>query len=52
MTFRRVDDTVILLGRVQARAAAVELDEDALWVWKFRDGLIASIQTFRARGGG
>jgi PAS domain S-box-containing protein len=47
ITFRHVEDRVIMFGRVRARAAGVEIQEDALWIWKFRDGLIASVQTFR-----
>jgi ketosteroid isomerase-like protein len=47
ITFRHVGDTVIVFGRVDARSASVDFHEDALWIWKFRDGLIASVQTFR-----
>jgi PAS domain S-box-containing protein len=47
ITFRHVEDRVIMFGRVRARAAGIEIQEDALWIWKFRDGLIASVQTFR-----
>lgn len=47
ITFRHVDDAVIVFGRVRARSASVEVHEDALWVWKFRDGLIASVQILR-----
>jgi PAS domain S-box-containing protein len=46
-TFRRADDTVILFGKVHARSAGVGVSQDSLWIWKFRDGLIASVQTFR-----
>ncbi len=46
-TFRQVDDAVIVFGRVHARSASGRVHEDALWVWKFRDGLIASVQNFR-----
>ena len=46
-TFRQVDDAVIVFGRVHARSVSGRVHEDALWVWKFRDGLIASVQNFR-----
>jgi ketosteroid isomerase-like protein len=52
ITFRHVEDTVIVFGRVHAcSASGGEVHEDALWVWKFRDGLIASVQTFRTPNG-
>jgi EAL domain-containing protein (putative c-di-GMP-specific phosphodiesterase class I)/ketosteroid isomerase-like protein len=48
ITFRQVDDTVIMFGKAHVRSAnGDEVHEDALWVWKFRDGLIGSVQTFR-----
>jgi PAS domain S-box-containing protein len=47
ITFRHVDDTVIVFGRVHGCSAGVDALQDSLWIWKFRDGLIASVQTFR-----
>jgi PAS domain S-box-containing protein len=47
ITFRRVEDTVIVFGKVHARTPSGAIHADALWVWKFRDGLIASVQCFR-----
>ena len=47
ITFRQVEDTVIVFGKVHVGSAGGEFHDDALWVWKFRDGLIASVQTFR-----
>jgi PAS domain S-box-containing protein len=51
ITFRHVEDRVIVFGRVHARRPGVELHEDTLWIWKFRDGLIVSVQTFRSPNG-
>jgi PAS domain S-box-containing protein len=50
ITFRQVDDAVIVFGNAHARSATSEVREAALWVWKFRDGLISSVQTFRSPG--
>jgi ketosteroid isomerase-like protein len=36
-----------VFGKVHVGSAGGEFHDDALWVWKFRDGLIASVQTFR-----
>ena len=44
--FRAVAGSVVAFGRVEAG----DMDDDAVWVWRLRDGLITSGQMFSTRG--
>jgi EAL domain-containing protein (putative c-di-GMP-specific phosphodiesterase class I)/ketosteroid isomerase-like protein len=45
--FRAADQSVIVFGRADSRSATQTNTVDVLWVWKLRDGLIASVEVFQ-----
>jgi ketosteroid isomerase-like protein len=44
--YRAVAGSVVVFGRVEG----VDLQDEVLWVWKLRDGLVISGQVFSTRG--
>ena len=48
-SFRAADQSVIVFGRADSRSATQTNTVDVLWVWKLRDGLIASVEVFQTQ---
>jgi diguanylate cyclase (GGDEF)-like protein/PAS domain S-box-containing protein len=47
-TFRRADGSVIVFGRAETNSGAGTKTLDVLWVWRLRDGLVASVEVFQS----
>ena len=48
-TFRPADGSVIVFGRAETNSGAETKTLDVLWVWRLRDGLVASVEVFQSR---
>jgi ketosteroid isomerase-like protein len=47
--FRAVAGSVVVFGRVKGIAFGDPLHDEVVWVWRIRDGLVASGQVFSTR---
>jgi methanogenic corrinoid protein MtbC1/ketosteroid isomerase-like protein len=48
ITFRPTDEAVVVFGLVETSTNAGAKTRDVLWVWRLRDGLIASVEVFQS----
>ncbi len=46
--FRAADQSVIVFGRAEANSGSEVMNLDMLWVWRLRDGLVASVEVFHS----
>ena len=46
--FRSADGSVIVFGRAEGNSGAETKTLDVLWVWRLRDGLVASVEVFQS----
>jgi PAS domain S-box-containing protein len=46
--FRPADQSVIVFGRAEATSGTDVKTLDVLWVWRLRDGLVASVEVFQS----
>ena len=46
--FRPADGSVIVFGRAETNSGAETKTRDVLWVWRLRDGLVASVEVFQS----
>jgi diguanylate cyclase (GGDEF)-like protein/PAS domain S-box-containing protein len=46
--FRSADGSVIVFGRAETNSGAETKTVDVLWVWRLRDGLVASVEVFQS----
>lgn len=50
LDYRAAGTSVVVFGRVRAMGPAAEVDADATWVWKLRDGLAVEGRVFSTGG--
>lgn len=47
--FRAVAGSVVAFGQVEGDPGTGEMDDEVIWVWRLRDGLVVSGQVFATR---
>ncbi|HEU4657565.1 MAG TPA: nuclear transport factor 2 family protein [Capillimicrobium sp.] len=50
-SFRAVAGSVVAFGSVHGATAQQHVDDEVVWVWRLRDGLVASGQMYSTRAG-